>query len=392
MNRLGIYLLTLGAFLAGTAEYIVAGVVDMIASDLEVTIALAGQLVTAFSLAYAIGAPLLVTLTSRFERKKVMLTAFSLFIIGNLIALWSPNFAVLMLSRVLLGLSGGVYTIVAMSVASKLVPPEQLGKAIGTVTIGISGSLVLGVPFGVAISGWLNWQMGFGILALVSLFLMIGITRVIPSLPGGESIPYKQQFSVIRNRKVISGFFVTLLWITGYATAYTYLTPFLRETVHMETFGIGVTMLILGLFAMIGSHLGGYGTDRWGPAKIAISSIIIHAIALLLLPVLTGTIVTVVIMVAIWIGSAWVTSPTLQTYLIQQTPAFPDLVLSLNTSVLQFGVALGAGLGGLIVNATGTVTNTPWAGGFILALAAVAAIVSFSIPSRGNDQALAKKI
>lgn len=382
MNRLNIYLLTIGTFLAGTAEYIIAGVVDMIAHDLQVPISLAGQLVTAFALAYAIGAPLMITLTARFERKKVMLASLFLFVLGNLIALWSPGFTTLMISRVFLGIGGGVYTVVAMSVASKLVPPEKLGSAIGTLTIGISGSLVFGVPLGVVVSEWLGWQMTFGLLAVLSLLIMIAIAYQVPSLSGGPSVPLKEQLSVLRNRKIASGFFVTLFWIAGYAMAYTFLTPFLRETVHMDTSAISMTMFVIGIFAMTGSRLGGYGADQWGVAKIVLFSMTIHALALIFLPVFNTTIVTAVVMVAIWIGSAWMTSPALQTYFIQQTPQSPDLALSLNTSVLQFGIALGAGMGGMIVNSTGTVINTPWLGGGIVLLGIVSAFVSFSIQNK----------
>ncbi|MGG3641305.1 MFS transporter [Bacillus gobiensis] len=296
MNRLIINLLTVGTFLAGNAEYLIAGVVDMIARDLQVPLAMAGQLVTVFALAYAIGPPILVTLTARINRKKVMLSALFLFIIGNLVALWSPNFTVLMVSRVLLGLSGGLYTVVAMSVLSKLVPPEKLGSAIGTLTIGISGSLVFGVPLGIVVSEWLGWQMAFAMLALLSLFTMTGIVRFIPDLSGGEAIPFKQQFSVLKNRKIVSGFFVTLFWIAGYVTAYTFVTPFLRETAHMNTSAISVTMFVLGVFAMIGSSLEGYGADRWGIPKTVFFSMSIHALVLIFLSILTATGMTAAIL------------------------------------------------------------------------------------------------
>lgn len=389
MNRLIILLLTIGAFLAGTAEYIIAGVVDMVAYDLQVSIALAGQLVTAYALAYAIGAPLVVMLTARMERKKVMVAAIGLFIIGNLIAWWSPNFIMLFVSRLLLGVSGGVYTVVAMSTVFKLVSPEKLGNAIGTLTMGISGSLVFGVPLGVALSGWIGWQGSFAVLATASFIVMLGIVRLIPAIAGGEAIPFKQQFAVFKNRKIVSGYFITLFWIAGYAITYTFLIPFLRETVNMDTAAVSLTLFILGIFAMAGSRLGGYGADRWGLVKTVVISMSIHALALLLLPIMNIAMLSTITIVAVWVGSAWMTSPTLQTYFIQQTPASPDLALSLNTSVLQFGIAVGAGFGGVAVNAAGSVAVTPWIGGGLVILGMIAAWISFSIqhtPSAGQHE------
>lgn len=382
MNRLGLYLLTVGAFLAVTAELMLVGVVDMIARDLHVPISLVGQLVTAYALAFAIGTPIVITLTSRFERKRVMLTAFFFFINANLVTLWSPNFTVLMFSRVFLGISGGVFTVVAMGAVSKLVPPEKLGGAISTLMMGLSGSLVFGVPLGVVLSEWIGWQLAFGVLAALSILIMIGITLVVPSIPGGEIIPFKQQLSVLKNWKIVSGFFITLFVNAGYSTSYTFLVPFLQETVHMDTSMISITLFVVGVFSMIGTRLGGYGADHWGVARTAFSSMMIHALTLLFLPVLTTSIVTATIMVVIWMGSNWMSSPTLQTYFVQQTPKTPDLALSLNTSVIQLGIALGAGIGGFIVNSTGNVTNTPYAGAFMVLLGIVAAWISFALQTK----------
>ncbi|GIP31701.1 MFS transporter [Paenibacillus sp. J2TS4] len=387
MKSWSVYLLTVGVFLAGTAEYMIAGVLNMVSTNLQISIALAGQLVTAYALANAIGAPVIVMLTARADRKKVMIGAMCLFTAGNLIAWWSPNFAVLLGSRILLGLSGGIFTVVAMSTVSKLVPPGKLGNAIGILTMGLSGSLVFGVPLGVALSGWVGWRAAFSVLAAANLLIMIGIARLIPALPGRKAIPFKQQSAIFRNRKVVSGFFMTLFWIGGYAVAYTFLTPFLRETVNMDTAAISMTLFVLGVFAMLGSRLGGYGADRWGVVKTVVVSLIIHAVALSFLPLLNGTMVSTIMIIAIWIGSAWMTSPTLQTYFIQQNPQSPDLALSLNTSVLQLGIAMGAGFGGIVVNATGTVTTMPWIGAGVVILALAAAAISFSLrPSRGSEQ------
>lgn len=147
----------------------------------------------------------------------------------------------------------------------------------------------------------------------------------------------------------------------------------------MNTQAISLTMFVLGLFSMFGTRLGGYGADRWGIPKTALYSLVIHALALLLLPLAQLTVVMTVIIMAIWVGSAWMTSPTLQAYFIQQMPHSPDLSLSLNTSILQIGFAIGAGLVGLVVNFTGTVITAPMVGGSIVILGVIAAFISFRL-------------
>jgi len=378
MSRFGIYLLTIGAFLAVTAELMLIGVTDLVSRDLDVPISFTGHLVTAYALAFAFGTPIVITLTASMERKKVMLTAFSFFILANLLSTWSPNFTVLMFARALLGLSGGVFVVVAMGAVSKLVRPEKVGSAIGTIVMGLSGSLVFGVPLGIVLSGWLNWQHAFGAIALFGALIWIGILLMIPAVPGGASIPFQQQFSVFKDIKMISGFLITLFVSAGSQTVYTFLTPLLQKTAQMNTWTISITMFILGIFSMIGSRLGGLGTDRFGVAKTVYTSLLIHAIALLFLPFLKESIVTTVLVLSIWTCFNWMASPAIQTYFVQLAPKNPDLAISLNTSVNQLGIALGATLGGWVIHSTGDVMNTAWVGGLIVLLAISISWITFS--------------
>lgn len=130
---------------------------------------------------------------------------------------------------------------------------------------------------------------------------------------------------------------------------------------------------------MLGTRLGGYGADRWGIQKTITYSLITHAMALLLLPVIPAAVVTTVLIMAIWVGSAWMTSPILQAYFIQQAPHSPDLALSLNTSVMQIGFALGAGAVGFVVDMSGSVAYAPWVGGGSVIIGIAAALFSFSM-------------
>lgn len=149
---------------------------------------------------------------------------------------------------------------------------------------------------------------------------MMGIVFTVPSISGGKSIPFKQQFTVFRDKKIVTGFLITLLVNAGSQTVYTFLTPLLQETIHMGTTMISITMFVLGVFSMIGTRLGGYGADRFGVARTVFLSLMIHAIALLFLPILMASIVTTVLVLAIWMGFNWMASPALQTYFIQQAP------------------------------------------------------------------------
>ncbi|MBW7458463.1 MFS transporter, partial [Paenibacillus sepulcri] len=151
MNRIVIYILMIAVFFTATSELVVAGILNVLAEEMHISVALAGQLITAYSLAFAIGTPVIVSLTARMGRKKLLLIALSVFIIGNLVSFASSGFILLMAARMILGMSSGVLMVAAFSAAAKMVPPEKIGSAIGTIILGFSSAMILGVPVGIAL-------------------------------------------------------------------------------------------------------------------------------------------------------------------------------------------------------------------------------------------------
>jgi len=182
MNRLTMYLVTLGVFLTATSELVVSGILYPISEDLHISLALAGQLITAYSLSFAIGTPILVSLTARMDRKKVLLGSLLVYIAGSLVSFASHDIWLLMGARVLLGVSSGVYLVSAMGAAAKLTAPEHLGRAIGTIVLGFSSAMVLGVPIGITIANALSWQSIFLLLAVLSLLIVFLLARHLPNV------------------------------------------------------------------------------------------------------------------------------------------------------------------------------------------------------------------
>jgi DHA1 family putative efflux transporter-like MFS transporter len=377
MNRLSIYILALGVFLTGTSELVVAGILHVIAEDLNISIALAGQLITAYSLAFAIGTPIVVSLTSRMGRRKVLLGSLAVFILGCLASYGSSEISVLMVSRIILGVSAGVYLVVVFGAVAKLVPAEKLGSAIGTIVLGFSSAMILGVPIGIAITKWWSWQAIFIILGLFSLLITFVIFRLLPEIEGDAPVPFGQQFKVLGSLVIVSGLFLTFFRESGNSILFTYLTPFIQDVLHLKASNISVIMLVFGIFGAVGSRLGGYGVDRWGAARVITLSIIVHVAVLALLPFFVESLVISLVLIALMVFSMFVTGPAIQTYFIQQAPLSSNLVLSLNTSIIHLGLAVGAGAGGVMANATSTVFYHPWMASIIVALGLAAAFVSF---------------
>ncbi|MGO4537967.1 MFS transporter [Paenibacillus sp. 2TAB19] len=378
MNRFIVYVIALGAFLAGSAELVVSGVVSTIAIDMDISLALAGQLVTAFSLSFAIGTPILIALTARWARKKVLAGAIAVFVFGSLVALFSFNYETLIVSRIILGASAGVYSVVAISSVAKLVPPNRIGAAIGTIAFGFSAAMALGVPIGVAIADWWGWRSIFIVLGALSLVILFILLLMLPQIEGDAHASFRSQLTVLRKPAISTGLLISLMVCVSHAVLLTYIAPFLTDILHMNNVALGAVMLMLGVFGAIGSRIGGYGADRWGAGQMIVGSLIITSLSLALVPVFTIVLIVELALLALWMSSVFMTAPALNMHFIQQSPQSSNFVLSINLSIIHLGISLGAGMGGAAVNAADTVLYHPWfaSGAALLGLAAAALSLS----------------
>jgi DHA1 family putative efflux transporter-like MFS transporter len=377
-NSWKIYMLAVVSFLVGTSEFIIAGILDIIANDFGVSVAAAGQLITVFSIASAFGTPILMMMTARIERRKLMLIALGVFFIGNLIAVLTPGFISLMGSRVIMALSTGIFVVVALTVAAKLAQPGKQGSAIATLVMGFSTSLIVGVPLGRVVAAAYDWKLIFAGIGILALLAMFAIFRTIPRSEGEEPVPIRQQLALLKDPKIASALSITFFWIFGYAIVYTYISPFLLTITEMSERAVSIGLFAFGIASLIGSKLGGYSTDKFGIPRTLIGGMVLHSAALLLLTVFSHSAAFVFPLLMLWAFSAWSSGPTQQYYLITLSPEASGIMLSLNSSVFQFAMATGAGLGGVIVENV-SLSSVSWLGAAGVAVAAAVAAVSFGL-------------
>ncbi|KEP25601.1 MFS transporter [Bacillus zhangzhouensis] len=377
-NKTVVYLLALAAFLIGTIEYIITGIIQMVADDLHVTTSAAGLLVTSLALSAAIGAPIVIALTINIDRRKILSWMLIIFILSNFITSVSHSFEMVMMTRILQGISGGTAIVVAMAVATRLVEREKRGTAIGIILMGLSSSLVLGVPIGTFLSSMIGWKALFAAIGLITLIPLIVVYRRIPSMKEQEPVTLRMQLSILKDKRILLAVAVTLFYVGGYSTLFTYLTPFLQASANLSITEISGILLLAGICSFLGSSLGGMAADKKGPIFTIFSGIILQIIMLLLLSFVTGNLVVMVAVIMIWMIATWSTSPAQQLYLVTLVPKSPDIALSVNTSFIQFGFALGSGLGGLVISRT-SVLNLSWisAGTVLLALLMTILMVAF---------------
>ncbi|KOP84111.1 MFS transporter [Cytobacillus solani] len=381
-NTWKIYMLAIISFIVGTSVYVVAGISDKIADSLDVSLTAAGQLVTVFSLAYAICTPIILVLTAKWGRRKLIMYSLGLFVVANILSFLSPNYGILIVARMIMGIGAGLAIVTVLIISTKIAPPGKRASAIAIITMGLTSSLIIGVPIGRIMTNAFGWQSIFGGIALLGLIAMVVIYLTIPDIEGDKPVSLLQQLALFKKRKVILGLSITLFWLGGYSIAYTYLSPYLLNVSGISDKFLSTALLVFGIASLIGSKFGGFSTDRWGIPFTLTSTMTLHIVMLILLSLLTNSVVGVMIVLIIWSFSAWATAPTQQYLLATIEPESSAILLGLNQSIMQLAMAAGAGIGGIAVGSVSLAAVT-WFGALGVAIAiAITLILSSSLSKK----------
>ncbi|MCY9664010.1 MFS transporter [Paenibacillus alginolyticus] len=383
-----IYILALLSFLVGTSEFIIAGILDKISSSLDISLVAAGQLITVFSLVYAIGTPIIMALTSGWDRRKLLLYALGLFVLANGLAFVMPGFGLFVSARVLMALGAEVVVVTALSIAAMIAPQGRQASAIATIIMGFTASLIVGVPLGRMIAASYDWKMVFGGIGALGLLAMVVIALTIPSLQGEAAVPLRKQLALLKNPKMAMALLVSFFWLGGYSIAYTYISPYLLTITGMGEKTLSIALFAFGIASLIGSKLGGYSTDRWGVKRTLTSGMLLHVITLILLTLAAHTPSVVFPLLILWSFAAWSSGPTQQYNLVTLAPESSGIMLSLNSSVMQLAMAAGAGVGGVVVGQI-SLASVTWIGAIGVGIAMVITILSFrrsSVRSKATSE------
>ncbi|MDK8182212.1 MFS transporter [Paenibacillus sp. UMB4589-SE434] len=375
-NKGIIYVLALAVFLIGTIEYIITGIIEMIALDLGVSTSEAGLLVTVFALAAAIIAPILIALTINADRKKLLMATLIVFIASNGLMFVDLAYETVLWVRIIQGASGGITTVVAMAVATRLVEKEKRGNAIGIILMGLSSSLVLGVPIGTFFSEMFGWRFLFILIGLLSVLPLLIIYKKVPAIKEEEKVTLRMQLSILRNPKILTALVITLFYIGGYSTLFTYITPFLQATSSLSITEISGVLFLAGICSFVGSKVGGQLADAKGSKFTICLGLLLQGTTLLLFALAGVHFFVLILVLMIFMLATWSISPAQQLYLVTLAPRNPDIALSINTSFIQFGFALGSGLGGLVISRT-SVLYLNWLGFAAVSIALLLAILLF---------------
>ncbi|UQP02711.1 MFS transporter [Burkholderia multivorans] len=376
-----VYLLAAAVFLAGVAENICVGILPAISAGLDVSVAAAGQLTTIFSAVFALAALVAAAVVARIERRTALLASLATFAAANLLAAASAGYASLFAARMVMAASCAMLILVATRLAAELATPAQRGRAIGIVFMGISASLVLGVPIGMRIADWAGWRAVFASIAVPALPLAVWLGRRLPRIaavdagdtaPRAHAPPYR---AVLGRPTLVAAQLVSVAMIGGHFTLFSYLTPYLQAVLSPGAAALEALYVAFGIAGVIGAWARGALSDRLGARRALVACPALFVVAMAVLPAAAATPLAFVPAMMLWAAVSWAISPIAQSHLIHAAPALADASVGINVSAMHAGVALGSAFGGVLVE-RGALLLAPWAGCALVALALGCACVA----------------
>ncbi|MFS0821816.1 MFS transporter [Bacillus sp. 1P02SD] len=372
-----IYFLMVISFVIGMVELIISGILDLIAEDLHVTIGQAGLLITVFAVIFAVASPILLVMTAKIERKRLMLVCLYIFLVGCIVTVFAPTFSILFIGRIILALSGALLIILCLVMAPSLAGEQYKGRAIGIVSMGVSASLVLGVPIGLILGNNFGWRAPFVLITVLTALSIIGVHVLMGRIQPKPQIPLRQQLAAFKNHKITLGLTTTFLYMTGHSIMYTYFKPYLEANTDFSANWISVIYLIFGVSAVFGGGIGGVLADLLGSRKTMVIALIVFSALFFVFPYSTAFYPVFFIILIVWGILSWAISPAMQSYLIEIAPESSEIQQSLNNSSLHLGVAVGSVIGAGIVD-TVSVNVNPYAAGIFIILSFITVILSVS--------------
>ncbi len=355
-----IFLLALGMFALGTDALVVAGVLPEIAHEMRVPESIAGQLVTAFTLTYGLGAPVLAVLTHRWPRNRVLITALGTFCLVNVGSALAPTFPLLLLMRILAGGCAALHTPLAYTTATQLSPPEKRGKALALVVSGFTLATVLGSPLGTWLGEHVGWRMAFVLVAVLAGVACIALLASrLPGAVAQASLSLKARLAPVREPLLLLALSPLLLSSLGFYLVYTYIAPMLEQNMHISD--ISGPLMISGLGTVSGNWISGIILDRFGSTRLLVISLLGLSILLAVLPLATTILLTGLPALFLWAMAGSMGFAPQQHRLLGLAPAHANVILALNNSAFYLGTAGGAALGGVVLHVV-PVTHLGWIG------------------------------
>lgn len=364
-------------FATGTAEYLVAGILPDLARDMGITVALAGQSVTAYALGVAVGGPLLTLSTARVPRKGLAIALGVMFVLGIALTALAPTFPVLLVGRVISACSQATLFAIALITATQVMGPERSGRAVAIVASGLTVATTLGVPLGALMGASVGWRVPFAVVGAVAALAVLILAFTMPRTAAPTTQPLDELRSLVR-APVFLAIATTVVGFAGVSVVFTYIVPLLTGVTGLAPAMVPLLLLAYGLGSFVGNLVAGRLTDLSLP-KTLMGVLLALVVVLGLFPFAAGTAASAVVATLLLGLLSAATIAPLQALILGHSQGAPTLALAVNVGAFNLANAVGSALGGVGV-AAGALR---W-GGFNGAALALAGLVIAALALRAS--------
>ncbi|HYN93107.1 MAG TPA: MFS transporter [Pilimelia sp.] len=358
---LGVAVITASLFTFVTTELMPVGLLTSISANLDVSVGVAGLMVTLYGISAGVGAPFLVAWTRRVNRRLLLSVLLAILAAGNLITAIAPTFALVLVTRLVMGFANGVFWAIGVSMAMRLVPDRLASRAAAVALSGISIAAVAGIPLGTFLESLTSWRTTFLIWAGLSALVFLVVAVVIPSLPSQTAVPAREVFALlVENVRLRLVIMTVTLYVLGHFGAYTFIRPFAEENASVTPAFMSVLLVVYGIGGAAGNFIAGYTVTRnlRGSFSTACTGLVA---AMLLLLTFGHTRPGLLLAVVVWGLSFGAANLCQINMTLGAAPDRFEAALAINTLGYNTSIALGALFGGLFADHLG-IDSAVWFG------------------------------
>lgn len=340
-------------FVLAMSSSIFNGILDQVATEFGFTISETGYLNSFYLYGAGIGVPIFLILFRKYDRITLLKVMLALNIAGTTVLLLVRQFIPMVSIRFLMGLAGNCYSVLATATIAALTPKEKLGSALSILIAGSAAANIIGVPMVRAFSHVLSWQQNYMILiAMMVISLLYFLIKLPPLHEESQGFNLKEEFSWLKNKQVCIALAASLITFMGYGLQ-TYLTPYVIELFPEMEQHMSFILVLIGIFSFAGNHIGGVLCTKYGYYKSMLFGTALQAITAVLMLLTQQMAYANIVLILLWMFNAWLIGLEINTGINIVTDRKSSFMVSLNSSGIQLGTAIGTSIAAGIISSVG---------------------------------------
>lgn len=342
--------LAIGAFGIGVTEFSPMGMLPIIASDLGVSIPAAGLLVSAYAFGVLVTAPIMTLAFASMPRRRLLVLSMGIFTVGNLISAFADGYWMLLAGRIVTSFNHGAFFGVGAVVAASVVPADKRAGAVAAMFSGLTIATIGGVPLAAWVGEAVGWRMAFFGIAVIGAIAMVAVRLSLPPLEVQGESDMRAELKVLMRGPVLAALLLTVVSSSAMFTVFTYIAPILQVETGDASGFVTAMLVVYGLGLALGNWLGGRFADRSLDGTLIGSLTAVAVLLVLFVPGMRSHLATVPL-VFLWGIASFALVPPLQMRVVHEASEAPHLASAMNIGAFNLGNALGAALGGAVIDA-----------------------------------------